>query len=85
MKTDVGRKIWNGRVVFFPPLSISLSLSSQFSCEEPNQRKVGPQSGRDMASQMERLSNTKRNAGEDGWRGSAREPLFIEAEQDLVE
>lgn len=82
MKTDIGRKIWNRS---FSPLSLSLSLSSHFSCEEPNQRKVGPQSRRDMASQMERLSNTKRKGGEEGWRGSARDPLFIEAEQDLVE
>lgn len=63
IKTDIERKIWDRRGFFLPP---------QLSCEEPNQRKVGPQSGRDMASQMERLSNTKRMEG-----GSAVQETII--------
>lgn len=72
IKTDIERKIWDRRV-FLPP---------QLSCEEPNQRKVGPQSGRDMTSQMERLSNTKRM--EAGKKVLCKRPLFIEGEQDLA-
>lgn len=71
MKTDIRKKIWNGS--FFPFLSLSLQLF----CEEPNQRKVGPQSGRDMVSQLERLSNTKRNGREEEDGGAVQQTHYL--------